>query len=106
MTRRLSYSNSVLMAYPDVYTPPALEALEVLAPLNRDRRDVMARRLALRLTRQRSRQRMDFLDPEALIPRTTIRVRDAREGNFDGGEIPADLKCQWIQGTGPVARPR
>jgi malate synthase len=106
MTRRLDYRNSVLKAYPDVYTPAALEALEVLAPLNRDRRELMARRVARRLTRERRRQRIAFLDPQALIPRTGIRVQDARDGNFEGSEIPADLKRQWIQGTGPVARPR
>jgi Malate synthase len=41
-----------------------------------------------------------------VIPRTGIRVQDARDGNFDGSEIPADLMRQWIQGTGPAARPR
>src|SRR6184192_1869690 len=106
MTRRLDYRDSVLKAYPEVYSPAALEALEVLAPLNRDQRELMARRIARRLTRERGRQRTAFLDPQALIPRTGIRVQDARDGNFDGSEIPADLMRQWIQGTGPAARPR
>jgi malate synthase len=106
MTRRLEYRKSALKAYPDVYTTAALEALKALAPLNSDRRELMARRIARRLTRQRGRQRIAFLDPHALIPRTSIRVQDARDGNFDGSEIPVDLKRQWIQGTGPVARPR
>jgi malate synthase len=106
MTRKLDYRNSVLKAYPDVYTPAALEAMEVLTPLNRDRRELMGRRIARRLARERGRQRIAFLDPEALIPRTNIRVRDARDGNFEGSEIPTDLKRQWIQGTGPAARPR
>ena len=106
MTGRLDYSNTGLTSYPDVYTPATLEALEVLAPLNSDRRDLMTRRTARRLTRERGRQRITFLDPQALIPRTIIRVQDARYGNFEGSEIPADLKRQWIQGTGPVARPR
>ena len=106
MTRRLDYRSSVLKAYPDVYTPEALEALEVLAPLNRERRELMARRIARRMTRLRGRQRITFLDPQTLIPRTDIRVQDARDGKFEGSEIPADLKRQWIQGTGPVARPR
>jgi malate synthase len=106
MTRRLDYRDSVLKAYPDVYTPAALEGLEVLAPLNHDRRELMARRIERRLTRERGRQRIAFLDPRALIPRTGIRVQAARDGNFEGSEIPADLKRQWIQGTGPVARPR
>ena len=105
-TSRLDYRDDVIQAYPEVYTTAALEALEVLAPLNRDRREVMSRRIARRLARQRNRQRIEFLDPQTLIPRTSIRVQDARDGNFEGGEIPADLKRQWIQGTGPVARPR
>ena len=106
MTRRLDYRDGLLKAYPGVYTPEALEALEALAPLNRDRRELMAKRIARRLTRERNQQRITFLDPESLIPRTEIRVQDARDGNFEGSEIPADLKRQWIQGTGPVARPR
>ena len=106
MTRRLDYRDSVLKAYPEVYSPAALEALEVLAPLNRDQHELMARRIARRLTRERGRQRIAFLDPQALIPRTGIRVQDARDGNFDGSEIPADLMRQWIQGTGPATRPR
>src|SRR4029450_13841081 len=106
MTRRLDYRDSVLKAYPEVYSPAALKALEVLAPLNRDQHELMARRIARRLTRERGRQRIAFLDPQALIPRTGIRVQDARDGNFDGSEIPADLMRQWIQGTGPATRPR
>src|SRR5436305_14747644 len=105
MTRRLDYRDSVLKAYPEVYSPAALEALDVLAPLNRDQRELMARRIARRLTRERGRQRIAF-HPQALIPRTGIRVQDARDGNFDGSQIPADLMRQWIQGTGPAARPR
>src|SRR6266542_5086351 len=100
MIRRLDYRDGVLEAYPEVYTPAALEALEVLSPLNRDRHDLMARRIARRLTRERGRQRISFLDPQALILRTGIRVQDARDGNFDGSEIPPDLMRQLMQGTG------
>jgi malate synthase len=106
MTRRLDYRNGVLEAYPDVYSQAALEALEALAPFNRDRRELMAKRTALRLTRQRERQPIAFLDPESIILRTSIRIQDARDGNFEGSEIPADLARQWIQGTGPAARPK
>jgi len=106
MTERLQYQHGVLQAYADVYTPAALGALEALAPLNPDRRAVMASRIARRLARSRDRERITFLDPQALIPRTTIRVQDARDGNFEGGEIPADLARQWIQGTGPATRPK
>src|SRR4029079_4738465 len=45
------------------------------------------------------------LDPPTVIPRTQITVQDAREGRFTGSEIPGDLRRQWIQGTGPAARP-
>jgi malate synthase len=106
MAWKLDYRNSVLEKYPEVYTPEALEALEALAPFNRERRELMASRIARRLARQTGRQRIAFLDPEALIPRTRIRVRDARDGNFEGSEIPPDLKRQWIQGTGPATKPR
>ncbi len=106
MNRTLVYRGSVRAAYPDVYTPAALRALEALAPLNRDRLEVMDRRIARRLARERGRQRIEFLDPMTFIPRTNIRVQDARDGNFEGGEIPGDLKRQWIQGTGPAARPK
>ncbi len=60
MTRRLDYRDSVLKAYAEVYTPAALEALEVLAPLNRDQHELMARRIARRLTRERGWQRWMF----------------------------------------------
>ena len=106
MTQRLEYREGVRRAYPDVYSPEAVRALEALAPFNRDRRAGMAARIARRLARARGRQRIAFLDPQGLIPRTGIRVQDARAGNFEGGEIPADLTRQWIQGTGPATRPR
>jgi malate synthase len=106
MPSKLEYRDGVLQTYPEVYTPAALEALEALAPLNRDRRELMAARIARRLARARGRHRIAFLEPDALIPRTGIRVQDAREGKFEGSEIPVDLKRQWIQGTGPATRPR
>src|SRR6185503_6822104 len=46
-----------------------------------------------------------FLDAESLIPRTSLRVSDARLGRFTGSAIPRDLTRQWIQGTGPATRP-
>ena len=106
MTTRLDYRDGVLNAYPDVYTPAALEALEVLTPFNRDRCELMAKRISRRLARERDRRRITFLETESVIPRTSIRVQDARDGNFEGSDIPKDLKRQWIQGTGPATRPR
>ena len=42
--------------------------------------------------------------PRAAEPR--FASSDARAGRFAGGSIPRDLERQWIQGTGPAARPR
>jgi malate synthase len=92
-------------AYPDVLTPQTLDALEVLAPFDDDRKMVMAARTARRLARSRDRQRITFLDPQAYIPRTELKVQDARDGRFVGSAIPSDLTRQWIQGTGPAAKP-
>ncbi|MGH9379123.1 MAG: malate synthase [Thermoanaerobaculia bacterium] len=93
-------------AYPDVLTTEALDALHALAPLDRDRRELMATRLERRRRRLRDGETIRFLEPDAVIPRTRIRVQDARDGRFDGSEIPDRLQRQWIQGTGPATRPR
>lgn len=106
MSRKLEYRKGVIETYPDVLSAEALDAIECLAFLNPVRRDMMADRSRLRLQRQVGKTRIDFLDPDSLIPRTNIRVQDARDGNFDGSEIPHDLTRQWIQGTGPATRPR
>jgi malate synthase len=92
-------------SYPDIYTTQALDALHALAPLDDNRKAVMTRRIARRDARQKAGQRIAFLDPASEIPGTRIRVQDARSGKFVGSEIPADLQRQWIQGTGPAARP-
>lgn len=91
--------------YADVLTAAAKAAMTALAPLEYDRRAVMASRIRRRAARARSAERIGFLDPDALIPRTAIRVRDARAGRFTGSDIPRDLQRQWIQGTGPATRP-
>jgi malate synthase len=106
MHPRLEYRSGLRERYADVFTPFAVAALEALAPFNRDRLAIMAARLERRRARARDRRPIEFLDPEAVIPRTTLRVADARAGNFDGGAIPPDLERQWIQGTGPATRPR
>src|SRR5439155_6715249 len=92
-------------AYADVVTPEAVAALEALAGLDADRKAVMAARIKRRAARARNKQRIAFLDSQATIARTTIKVQDARAGAFIGAEIPKDLQRQWIQGTGPAAKP-
>ena len=103
--RKLEIRNGLARSYADIYTVGALEALEALAPLDGDREALMAARIRRRDARARDRQRIAFLDPAARIPRTALTVQQARDGDFAGGDIPADLRRQWIQGTGPAARP-
>jgi malate synthase len=91
--------------YRDIYTSDALSTLSSLSHFNGEIKSVMSARLKRRAERQKNKQRITFLDPESLIPRTNIKVKDAREGKFVGTPIPHDLKRQWIQGTGPAAKP-
>ncbi len=91
--------------YNDVYTSDALRALSHMAHFNKDVKELMDKRIKRRSDRQRNNQRITFYDPEALIPGTKIKVQDARDGKFEGSVIPADLQRQWIQGTGPAAKP-
>jgi malate synthase len=91
--------------YRDVLTPDVLRVLDALVALDADRKAIMASRIQRRAARARDRRPIEFLDPDALISRTGIRVQDARHGAFAGSEIPRDLRRQWIQGTGPAAKP-
>lgn len=97
--------NGLRQSYADVYTPEALSALSALAHFTHDRNALMTARTQRRLQRARDKQPIGFLDPAATIGRTSIKVQDARDGNFVGSKIPRDLRRQWIQGTGPAARP-
>jgi malate synthase len=91
--------------YDDVLTPEVFAALAALAPLDADRKGVMRARIERRAGRAKRREPIAFLPPAATIARTTITVQQARDGEFDGSGIPHDLQRQWIQGTGPGARP-
>jgi len=103
---RLLFRADVLHRYPDVLTPAALEVLAALAQFNPERRRIMQERIARRAERFCGERRIGFLDPAGLIPRTALTVEQARAGQFEGSEIPHDLQRQWVQGTGPAARPR
>src|SRR5262245_14149046 len=103
--RKLEIRGNLANAYADVFTPEAVAALEALARLDTDRKALMAARIARRAARARNKERIGFLDPKVTIGRTNIKVQDARDGAFVGPEIPKDLQRQWIQGTGPAAKP-
>ena len=49
MTRKLDDRHSVLKAYREIHTPAALDALEGMAPLNQDRRELIARPIARKI---------------------------------------------------------
>src|SRR5947208_15736003 len=102
---QLEFRGNLATAYADVFTAEAVAALEALAELEADRKALMAARIARRAARARNEERIAFLDPQATIGRTKIKVQDARDGAFVGAEIPRDLRRQWIQGTGPAAKP-
>ena len=91
--------------YNDIYTVEALNALTAMAHFNKDVKELMDKRIKRRFERQENKTRITFYEPESLIPRSTIKVQDARDGKFEGSVIPEDLQRQWIQGTGPAAKP-
>ncbi len=101
----LQVRGDLLRSYRDVFTAEAMAALAALAPLNGQRKALMEARIQRRARRARDRKRIPFLDAATTIPGTHITVQDARDGKFEGSDIPADLRRQWIQGTGPAARP-
>ena len=106
MASRIELRRGVESAYPDVITTEVLATLNALAPLDAQRTALMARRLACRAARIAGRETLDFLPPEASIGGTSLTAQQARDGQFVGSVIPRDLQRQWVQGTGPAAKPR
>ncbi|HEY1060629.1 MAG TPA: hypothetical protein VGE44_03045 [Daejeonella sp.] len=91
--------------YRDIYTDEVLLALNTMAHFNKSVKHLMNERIKRRNDRHKNSKRIEFYDPEILIPGSSIKVKDAREGRFEGSVIPPDLQRQWIQGTGPAAKP-
>jgi malate synthase len=104
--RTLQFRRHLEQDYADIYTTPVKDALSALAPLDHDRARLMKARIDRRAERIGTGARLTFLDPDARIGGTDLRVGDARAGAFEGSDIPHDLQRQWIQGTGPAAKPR
>ncbi|MCB1022439.1 MAG: malate synthase, partial [Acidobacteria bacterium] len=97
--------SGVQQQYPDILSDEALRAIRAVAALDADRKALMAARLERRKRRAAAGERIAFLDPDSTITRTGLSVADARAGRFEGCAIPADLERQWVQGTGPAAKP-
>lgn len=97
--------DNLAISYSDVYTTEVISALKKLARFNGEIKSLMAARYHRRKMRHQQKTRITFLDAESIIPGTSIKVQDARDGKFEGSAIPHDLQRQWIQGTGPAAKP-
>ena len=91
--------------YRDIYTDEVLLALNTMSHFNKSVKHLMNERIKRRNDRHTNNKRIEFYDAESLIPGSSIKVKDAREGRFEGSVIPHDLQRQWIQGTGPAAKP-
>jgi len=104
-SKKIIIREDLTTRYADIYTSEVLDALEFMSDFNTEVKQVMKERSQRRMSRIKNKEQIRFLDPESTIPRTSIKVRDARGGNFAGSVIPDDLQRQWIQGTGPAAKP-
>ena len=105
MINNIQIRNNLKELYSDVYSSEVLLVLSSLAHFNNTIKEVMASHIKRRAERQKNKERIKFLNPESSIPLTKIQIQDARDGNFEGSVIPPDLQRQWIQGTGPAAKP-
>jgi len=101
----LQIRDNLAADYADVYTPEALAALAFMTQFNVEQKRLMTERTQRRAARIKERQPITFLDPASEIKGTGIKVQDARDGKFVGAVIPHDLQRQWLQGTGPAAKP-
>ena len=102
---QIAISPQALTGYPDVYTDEVLKALKALAGLNARQTALMEKRNKRRADRIRNNLPIDFLPESAAVGYTGLTVSEVRKGNFECSEIPRDLQRQWIQGTGPAAKP-
>lgn len=101
----LQIRDNLAQEYSDVYTPEVIAALTFMAQFNAEQKQLMKERIRRRNDRILNKKSLDFLDPSSVIPGTEILVQDARDGKFIGSEIPMSLRRQWLQGTGPAAKP-
>ncbi|MGK2904954.1 MAG: malate synthase, partial [Desulfuromonadales bacterium] len=101
----LQIRDNLASDYSDIYTTEVLDAIAFMAHFNAEQKRMMNERTRRRAARIRERRAITFLDPVATIKGTSISVQDARDGKFVGAVIPGDLQRQWLQGTGPAAKP-
>ncbi len=104
--KQLHISPDKLASYHDIFSDEVWDALEALSPLNELQKQLMADRNRRRSERIKQGVSPDFLPPDAEIGPQQMRVSDIRAGSFVASTIPPDLQRQWIQGTGPAAKPK
>ncbi|RLB68077.1 MAG: malate synthase, partial [Deltaproteobacteria bacterium] len=102
---KLQIRDDLAERYSSIYTPEALAALSFMGRFNTEQKRLMAERTQRRATRIKEQKPITFLDSNDEIKGTGIKVQDARDGKFVGAIIPNDLQRQWLQGTGPAAKP-
>ena len=101
----LQIRDNLFREYSDIYTAEVLAALAYMSQFNQEQKALMNKRILRRGERIQQQLPLGFLDPASMIEGTKLRVEDARRGNFVGSAIPTDLLRQWVQGTGPAAKP-
>jgi malate synthase len=101
----LQIRDNLAAEYSDIYTTEVFAALTHMAQFNSEQKRLMSERTRRRLDRMQKRQPIGFLKADSEIKGTGIKVQDARDGKFVGAVIPHDLQRQWLQGTGPAAKP-
>ncbi|MDH3454324.1 MAG: malate synthase [Desulfuromonadales bacterium] len=101
----LQIRDSLAKDYADIYTPEVLDVLAFMVQFNAEQKRLMNERTVRRATRIKQHIAISFLDLKSTIKGTGVRVQDARDGKFVGAVIPHDLQRQWLQGTGPAAKP-
>ncbi|MEZ4750938.1 MAG: isocitrate lyase/phosphoenolpyruvate mutase family protein [Bdellovibrionota bacterium] len=102
---KLCFRNNIFKEYSDLFSDEVVDVLHHMARFNSDQKALMTKRMETRKRRAQTRQRIAFLDQTSVIPRTNLLAKEARTGKFVGATIPEDLKRQWVQGTGPAAKP-
>jgi len=102
---KLQIRDNLAEQYSAIYTPETLAALSFMASHSAEQKRLMIERTQRRAARIKERKPINFLDPQTEIKGTGIKVQDARDGKFVGAVIPHDLQRQWLQGTGPAAKP-
>ena len=101
MGTKLHIRDNIEQSYGDVYTPEAIAALEFMSRFNGEQKAIMEKRTQRRKRRYEAGERITFLDPGSLIPRTSIKVKDARDRKIRGDRDSPRPKKTVDTGNGP-----